>query len=78
MKEFKDRYRDIDGVSPSMLAEMASFITGDKSCGSHGEVDKRMKQRIQLWLSQSCPEDADDIVVDLRRLNKSKTIYDDW
>jgi len=70
LQEFKDRYRNIDGLSASVTAEMASFITGDQSCGSHGEIDRKTRERIKLWLDQSCPEDAAQIVVDLRRLNR--------
>ena len=75
LKEFKDRYKNIDGCSPSILAEIAAYITGDESAGSHGEVDAQTRKRIKLWLDQSDPKDADQIVVDLRRLNKSPTLY---
>ena len=78
LQEFKDRYRDIDGVSPSILAEMAAFITGDQSAGSHGEVDKKTRDRIKLLLDQSCPEDAADVIVDLRRLNCSAVVYNNY
>lgn len=78
LKDFKDRYKSLDGVSPSILAEMAAYVTGDDSAGSHGEIDKKTRQRIKLWLEQSDAENAAQVVIDLRRLNKSATVYDHY
>ena len=78
LQEFKDRYRDIEGASSSILAELASFITGDESAGRHGEADKETRKRIKLWLDQSCQEDAEEVIVDLRRLRRNPVLYDNY
>ena len=50
-------------------------IYGDCSSGSHGEADAARDARMQLWLDAE-PADDEEMVVDLRRLNKKATHYD--
>ena len=59
-------------MSAAMVDKMGAFITGDESKGSHGEADVAMRKRIELFLDQADPEDGDEVIIDLRRLNKSK------
>lgn len=68
----------LDGVTPSVLAEMVSFITGNETAERDGAPDKALRQRIELFLNQVCASDSAEVVTDMRRLNKSKTIYDNF
>jgi hypothetical protein len=54
---------------------MYTFITGDESAGSHGEQDANLRRRLLLFLDMD-DDDAASVVVDLRRLNTTKTLYD--
>ena len=74
---FIDRYSGAHGLKPHELTEVYACITGDESVGSHGELDANIRERLCMFLDQD-DETAANMVVDLRKLSKSSTIYDKY
>jgi hypothetical protein len=62
-------------MSAAMIRDITSVIYGDCSSGSHGEADKARSARLEQWLATDGDE-ADAVLVDMRRLNKSEEHYD--
>ena len=73
--QLASKYSEVDGLSASLRRDLLKIVCGDCSTGSHGKDDQQRDARLQLWLGCDL-EDADDIIVDLRRLNKSDSHYD--
>ena len=76
LKAIKDRYKSkVPGLAAAgILDELIAFITGDASSGTHGGVDKALRERVELFLEMD-EEDVDEVVVDLRRHNGTPEVY---
>ena len=72
---FTMRYNKLATMTASMRRDVFKVVFGDCSSGSHAEADKARDARLQCWLEAE-PEDAEGIVVDLRKLNTRATSYD--
>ena len=76
-RAFIDRYSGHTGLKPHELTEILAHISGDSSSGSHGELDANLRRRIEMFLDMD-EDDAAAFAVDLRKLNKSSSIYDKY
>ena len=69
------RYSNVSQMTASLRRDVLRVVCGDNSVGSHGDADKARDARLQLWMEADA-ELADEIIVDMRKLNKSASHYD--
>jgi hypothetical protein len=74
-ESFANKYSSISQMTASLRRDLLRVVAGDCSLGSHGEQDKAGDARLELWLEADA-ELADEIIVDMRKLNKSESHYD--
>ena len=64
-------------MNASLRRDVLRVLAGDCSAGSNGEKGKARDVRLQLWLNADL-ELADEVIMDIRRLNGSESHYDQF